>query len=143
MHYFEDKKAGIIIIGLRPGEFVFESLEQIARECDIHTGIVTSGIGSLTRAHIHTVRSVDYPPKEEYFRLEGPLEVVQFGGVIANYQPHLHISLWDEHRQFWGGHVHEGCQVLALSEISILRCPELRMKREQIDDSGVYHLTSA
>jgi predicted DNA-binding protein with PD1-like motif len=141
MEIFEDRPAGIVVVGLKRGERIFESLEAVARQCDIHTGIVTSGIGSLTKGYIHTVDSNDYPPKEEYMHLEGPLEVVNFGGVIANYQPHIHISLWDKDRNYYGGHVHEGCEILTLSEISIRRLPELRLVRRALDPSGVQLLT--
>jgi len=140
MEYFEDKAAGFVIVALKKDEDVFQSVAQVARACDIHTGVLTSGIGSLTKAYIHTVDSNDYPPKEKYLRLPGPLEVVQFGGIIANYAPHLHISLWDENRNYFGGHVHEGCEVLALSEISIHRLSELKLTRKATDASGIQHL---
>ena len=140
MEYWEDKAAGIVVVGLRRGDLVFESLAEVARQADIHTGVVMTGIGSLQNAHIHTVMSNDYPPAEKYLDLEGPLEVVQFGGIIANYQPHIHISLWDRELRYHGGHLHEGCAVLTLSEISIRRCPELRLTRRQRDESGVWLL---
>ena len=137
MEIFEDRSAGIVVVGLKRGENIFESLEAVAKQCDVHTGIVTSGIGSLTKGYIHTVDSNDYPPKEAYMHLEGPLEVVNFGGVIANYQPHIHISLWDREKRYHGGHLEEGCAILALSEISIHRLSELRLARQPRDASGV------
>ncbi len=143
MEYYEDLPTGIVIIALRRGDLLFESIERVAREADIHSGVLMSGIGSLTRAHIHTVRSTDYPPREEYFHLQGALEIVQFGGIIASHQPHLHISLWDERRNYFGGHVHEGCEVLTLSEISIHRLKDLRLARRALDSSGVGLLTRA
>jgi predicted DNA-binding protein with PD1-like motif len=141
VEYYEDKPSGIVIVGLRRGEDVFESIEEVARKCDIHSGVLMTGIGSLSEAYIHTVKTNDYPPREEYLRLDGPLEVVQFGGIIANYQPHIHISLWDVNRNYYGGHVHEGCKILTLSEISIRRLPELRLARKKLDESGVSLLT--
>ena len=140
MEFWEDTSAGIVIAILKRGDLLLESLEQIAREADIHTGVVMTGIGSLTKARIHTVVTNDYPPKDEFIWLDGPLEVVQYGGVIANHQPHIHISLWDQERRYWGGHLEPGCSVLALSEISIRRCPELRLVRRQRDESGIWLL---
>jgi uncharacterized protein len=134
---YEDKQAGIVIVALRRGELILESLNEVARQADIHSGVVTSGIGSLVKGRIHTVMSNDYPPRDEFIDLEGPLEVVQFGGIIANYQPHIHISLWDRDKQFHGGHLEDGCEILALSEISIHRLPELRLTRRAMDASGV------
>jgi predicted DNA-binding protein with PD1-like motif len=143
MDIWEDRQAGIVIVALQRGELILESLREVARQADIHTGVVMSGIGSVTRARIHTVMTNDYPPRDEFIDLEGPLEVVQFGGVIADYQPHIHISLWDRHKQYHGGHLEEGCAILALSEISIHRLPELRMTRRPRDESGIMHLAPA
>ncbi len=140
MEFWEDRPTGIVIVLLRRGDLVLESLNEVARAADIHTGVVITGIGSLTRGRIHTVISNDYPPTDEFIDLEGPLEVVQYGGIIANYQPHIHISLWDRQKRYHGGHLEEGCEVLALSEISIRRCTELRLTRRQRDESGIWLL---
>ncbi len=140
MEILEDAEAGIVVVALRPGELLLESLVEVARRADIHSGIVLSGIGSLTKARIHTVSSNDYPPENEFIDLAGPLEVVQFGGIIASYEPHIHISLWDREKRFHGGHLEEGCEILALSEISIRRLPRLRLKRRPIDETGIAFL---
>ncbi len=140
MRYFEDKEAGFVIVALSRGDLILESLREIARTADIHTGVVTSGIGSITKACIHTIRTNNYPPGDEFIELEGPLEVVQFGGIIAGYQPHIHISLWDSEKRYHGGHLEDGCSVLSLSEISIHRTPNLRMTRRDLDGSGIYQL---
>lgn len=140
MELLEDNGAGIVIVGLRRGELILESLREVARAADIHSGVVMSGIGSLTKARIHTVMTNNYPPGDEFIDLEGPLEVVQFGGIIANYEPHVHISLWDVNKHYHGGHLEDGCAVLALSEISIIRLPSLRLTRTAIDSSGIRHL---
>ncbi len=140
MEILEDAEAGIVIVALRPGELLLESLVEVARKADIHSGVVLSGIGSLTKARIHTVSSNDYPPENEFIDLAGPLEVVQFGGIIASYEPHVHISLWDREKRFHGGHLEEGCEILALSEISIRRLPRLRLKRRPVDETGIAFL---
>ena len=141
MEIMEDHDAGIVIVGVRPGELLLESLREVARQADIHSGVVMSGIGSVTKARIHTVMTNNYPPGDEFIDLEGPLEVVQFGGIIANYEPHIHISLWDVNKQYQGGHMEDGCSVLTLSEISIKRLSDLRLTRRAMDASGVRHLT--
>lgn len=139
MKFWEDTTAGIIIVGLQRDDLLFESLAEVARQADMHTGVVMTGIGSLQNAHIHTVVSNAYPPQEAYFDLDGPLEIVQFGGIIANYQPHIHISLWDRQKRYFGGHLHEGCRILTLSEISIHRCAAVQITRRP-DAAGVWLL---
>lgn len=141
MEILEDREAGIVIVGLRRGEKLLESLREVARVADIHSGVVMSGIGSLSRGSIHIVSTNEYPPENTFYDLDGPLEVVNFGGIIAAHEPHIHIGLWDAERHYWGGHLEEGCAVLTLSEIAIRRLPTLRLTRRSLDESGIMLLT--
>ncbi len=143
MEFFEDKQAGVVVVALRYGDLLLESLREVARKADIHTGVVLSGIGSLREGHIHTVVSNDYPPRDEFLDLAGPLEVASFGGIIAGYEPHVHVNLMTRDRRYLGGHIEPGCAVLALSEISILRLPTLRLERQRVDETTVAHLRPA
>lgn len=140
--YWESKETGVIILSLGAGDLLLESLRQVAREADIHTGVVMTGIGSLTFGRIHSVMTNDMPPKDRYFDLPGPLEIVGFRGIIADYEPHIHISLMDTELRFFGGHLEERCSVLTLSEISIMRVPDLHIVR-RIRDGSPFPLLDA
>ena len=140
MEFFEDRETGVVVVALRYGDGLLESIREVAKQADIHTGVIISGIGSLRKGHIHTVVSNRYPPSDEYLQLEGPLEVAQFGGIIADYQPHLHINMMTLDRRYLGGHIEEGCEVLALMEISILRLKGLKLQRQKVDETSIAHL---
>lgn len=140
LRYWEDQEAGIVIASLGRGDLLLESLRELARRADIHTGVLMTGIGSLSRGRIHIIKTNNYPPGDVFFDLDGPLEIVQFGGVIAGHQPHLHIGLWDTAGRYYGGHLEDGCAVLTLAEVSIRRAPGLRLTRRDLDGSGVYLL---
>ena len=129
MRYFEDQTRGVIVGLLTHGDLLLECIREVVRQARCPEGVVLSGIGSLTQARIHVVATNDYPPQDLFLDLPGPLEVVNYGGIIADYEPHLHISLLDGERRYHGGHLEEGCRVLALSEFSILRLPGLRLTR--------------
>jgi len=137
VQYWEDKETGWVIVRLQHGDLVLEALSEVARKADIHTGVLATGIGSLSWARIHVIASNNYPPGDEMLEFDGPLEVVQFGGIIANYQPHIHIGMWDGEKRYHGGHLEPGCTVLTLSEISIHRVPGLRLTRRDLDGTGV------
>ncbi len=140
LRYWEDQRSGFVIASLGRGDLLLESLRELAERAQIHTGVLTTGIGSLSKGHIHIIKTNNYPPGDVFFDLEGPLEIVQFGGIIAGYQPHIHIALWDTAGRYYGGHLEEGCEVLTLSEISIHRTPTLRLTRRDLDGSGIYLL---
>lgn len=133
--HWESKDAGVVVVSLGHGDLLLESLRKVAREADIHTGVIMTGLGSLTRGAIHWVSSNDYPPRNEFITLEGPLEMVTFSGIIAKYEPHVHLNLMTADCRYYGGHLEEGCSILTLAEISILRLPDLNLTRSNRDGS--------
>lgn len=135
--YFASQEDGLVIVSLGYGDLLLESITQVAREADIHTGVLMTGIGSLSCGRIHSVVTNDMPPQDRFFELAGPLEVVGFRGIIANYEPHVHISLMDNMGRFYGGHLEPGCAILTLAEISILRASGLRLIRRTRDGSRI------
>ena len=136
LRYWDDRESGIVIASLGHGDLLLESLRTLSREANIHTGVLMTGIGSLSQGRIHIIKTNNYPPGDVFFDLQGPLEIVQFGGIIAGHQPHIHIGLWDIAGRYYGGHLEEGCTVLTLSEISIKRTPGIRLTRRDLDGSG-------
>ena len=52
----------------------------------------------------------------------------------------MEIALWDRQKRFHGGHLEEGCEILALAEIAITRLPGLRLGRRPLDATGVMFL---
>ena len=133
MKWFESHEKGVVIVSLSSGELLLESVHAAVREASLHTGVVMTGIGSLSVGRIHTVGTNELPPEELFLDLPGPLEVTSFSGIIANYESHLHISLMDQAGKCYGGHLEKGCSVLTLSEISIMRLPDLRLIRRKGD----------
>lgn len=137
LKWFESKATGVVIVSLGQGDLLLESLRHVARAADVHTGVVMTGLGSLSRGRIHWVATNVVPPKDQYVDLEGPLEVVGFSGIVAAYEPHVHIALQDAQGRFFGGHLEEGCAILTLSEISLLRTPDIRLTRGLRDRSAI------
>lgn len=138
MRHFESQTTGIVFVVLEPGDLLLESIQAIVKELDIHTGILLTGIGSLRKGHIHTVLTNVNPVEELYLHLEGPLEVTNFNGLIANYEPHIHITMSQPDMKFYGGHLEPGSEILTLSEFSILRIPDLRLHRHVMPERSPF-----
>lgn len=132
----------VLCLRLDQGEDVFESIERVAREHDIHTGVIISGIGTLDRARLHYITHTGYPPDNEFPEHEGPIELVSMDGIIADYTPHPHtsISIGDE---TYMGHLEPGCRVLYLAEIAIGRLEGVRLCRRENPETKVSQLTAA
>ncbi len=135
LKYFESRETGLIVVSLGNGDLLLESIREVAKRADVHTGVLLSGLGSLSKGHYHTVVTNEMPPKNLFVELPGPLEIVSFGGVIAGYEPHVHICLMDASGKLYGGHLEDGCAILTLAEFAIRRVPDLKLTRRARDGS--------
>jgi predicted DNA-binding protein with PD1-like motif len=129
MRIFESQKTGVVLVVLQHGEDLLRSIRLAARETGTHTGVLLSGIGSLRKGRIHTVSTNDLPPENLFIDLPGPLEISNYTGIVAHFEPHVHITLMDGQGKVHGGHLEEGCEVLTLAELSILKIPDLALER--------------
>jgi predicted DNA-binding protein with PD1-like motif len=134
--------AEIVTVRLDKGEDVLASIEKVARERGIHTGVVISGIGTLYEARLHHITHTGLPPRDEFVTYEGPIELLSIDGIIAEFAPHLHtcISIKD---QTYMGHMEPGCRVLYLAEIAIARLEGVRLTRKKNPATSINELTGA
>src|SRR5690554_7663303 len=83
-----------LVIALDTGEDVLESVQEAIKIHDIKDDIVVSGIDSLSKVSYHIVDPGDEKPwKDTYFTKEGTIELMAIQGMIANGEPHLHITV--------------------------------------------------
>lgn len=134
---------GHVILQLHPGDKALESIEEAIEEHDVDTGVVVSGIGSLSKLHIHYVVPYDEFPEfpeelddvDEYLEEEGAWEVGSLQGAIADGEPHLHMTAFDaESGRMVAGHLEPESVVHALMEIVIrpIEGPELERQPEEM-----------
>lgn len=134
--------AEVIALRLDRGEDVLRSVEAAARERDIHTGVVLSGIGTLERARLHHITHTGYPSTNAFPEYEGPIELLSMDGIIADHQPHLHTCISIKESTYMG-HLEPGCIVLYLAEIAIARLEGIRLCRRAHPDTGIGQLQRA
>lgn len=130
---------GNVVVQLEPGDLALESIEEAIADHEIDTGVVVSGIGSLSKLHIHYVVTYDSFPAfpegdeeiDEFLHEEGAWEVGSLQGAIADGEPHLHITAFDaESGRMLAGHLEPESVVHALMEIVIQRIDDLKLTRE-------------
>jgi len=130
---------GDVIINLWPGEDMLEGIQQACEDHEVDTGVVVSGIGSLTKLDIHWVvpyddfpeLTSDRPKRMERVESEGAWEVGSLQGAIANGSPHLHITAYEaEDDRMVCGHLESGCIVHTLAEIVIRKIDGPELTRE-------------
>lgn len=121
MEHFEADD-GHVIVRLDPGDPALESIEAAIEERGVETGAVVTGIGTFRNLNIHYVHTAEFPEDQAErntdLELEGAWEVTNVQGIIADGEPHLHVTAFDGERTV-GGHLEEGCITHILGEFTI------------------------
>ena len=99
---------------------LLESILDVIKQKDIHDGHVMVTAGSVQECTYHYVTSTAQKPKDEFKTVKGPFEILNAGGIIANGEPHIHMTLSSPKGAF-GGHLEKGCRILYLGEVTIVK----------------------
>lgn len=136
---------GHVIVRLDPGDLVLESLREAIDEHGVDTGAVVSGIGTLGNLNVHYVHTTDLTDdqagRNTHLELDGAWEVTNVEGVVADGEPHLHVSAFDGERTV-GGHLEEGNEINVLGEFAIREIEGLSLTREP-GERNISQLTRA
>jgi len=113
-----------------PDDCFLDGIREVAKKADIHTGVIQFGLGGL--------KKVNFTEGSETKELEGFFQIFNFTGLIASYEPHIHITMVDiNSKELMGGHLNDGTVVGSVVEFSILRLPDLKLASDYRDGSAV------
>ena len=101
----------VAVVRFNPGEDVLLALREAVRESGIAHGLILSGLGSLSRYHVHVVKTTNMPPGDVFFEGEGPFDILTLTGAILDGRVHAHITFSNTEKAL-GGHLEEGCRIL-------------------------------
>lgn len=118
----------VLIINLRRGDLLLESIELELKKAGIKNAIVTSAIGSLQKAVFHRVTGLEAEPVDEFVTIERPMELASLQGVVINGHPHFHMVVSDIELPYTG-HLENGTTVLYLVEITLLELKGIDLER--------------
>ena len=129
----------IFYLRIDPGDLLLESLQQFLENKKIRDAIILSGLGSLSICNIHTVEGHgNHPSENRFIHIEGAIEILSLTGLIINYEPHLHISLFHNNITI-GGHVEKECQIFTMAEISLGIISPTNLTRIRTPEITGYH----
>lgn len=117
------------LLHLTRGDDVLQCIRAEVQRVGIQTGVVLSGIGSLSSARYHYIDSTAEKPNDVFEEIRRPLELVSVQGLIIQGKPHLHALFSDLGRHCLAGHLEEGCEVLYVAEFCILETAHLPIER--------------
>ncbi len=100
---------------------LLESIMDVIKEKQIQDGHVMVTAGSVQECTYHYVASTAVKPKDVFKTVKGPFEILNAGGIIANGEPHIHMTLSAAGKGAFGGHLEKGCRILYLGEVTIVK----------------------
>ena len=115
---------------------LLESITDVIKEKGIEDGQVMVTAGSVQECTYHFVTSTAQKPKDVFKTVKGPFEILNAGGIIANGEPHIHITLSAPEKSAFGGHLEKGCRILYLGEVTILKYKGPALQRKP-NENGV------
>jgi uncharacterized protein len=108
-------------VSLDRNALLLESIEDVIKAQGIRDGQVIISAGSVQDCTYHYVASTALKAQNEFRTVKGPSEILSAGGIIADGEPHIHISLSNPDKGVYGGHLEKGCRVLYLAEFTVFR----------------------
>jgi predicted DNA-binding protein with PD1-like motif len=117
----------LILVRLNPHEDLLEGLRAAVAEAGITNGAILSGAGSLSRYHVHVVKTTNLPPGNIFFSGGGAYDILTLTGVIIDGRLHAHITFSNPEKAM-GGHLEEGCEVLTFAIAAIAETPGVDLR---------------
>jgi predicted DNA-binding protein with PD1-like motif len=112
--------AEVYRIRLDRGDLLLETIQDVVQKYGIADGAVVSAVGSLQECTYHRIKSLGEKPEDEFITVKEPMEILNINGMIANGEPHLHMTLSGMKGAF-GGHLEKGCRVLYRAELTVAK----------------------
>lgn len=122
----------VLTFRLKPGQDLFDSIEEVVKENKIEAGCVLSSVGSLTHA---TLRLANRSTYNEY---DGHFEIVSMTGTVSIHGSHIHVAISDGDGVTIGGHLVSGCKIYTTAEIVLAVLDDQIYKRELFENDSGY-----
>lgn len=108
---------------LRPGTDFRQEVQDMVDEHHIKAAVITSAVGSFTRARLRLAGG------DDFFESTGPFEIVSATGTVGVDGMHIHIAISDREGKTFGGHLVDGCIINTTAEIVLSAVHGFRFAR--------------
>ncbi len=118
----------IVILSFDRGECLREGIRDKMQELGIKNAVIVSAIGTFYKAEYHRITTTGPDPTDEFLTCEGPMELSSVDGIIADGEPHFHMTFQDMDRAF-SVHLEDGSIVCYLAEIVLAEIKGVELTR--------------
>ena len=124
----------VVMVRMKYNTDLLDGLQQAVKNEKIRNAVILSGVGSVTRYHVHAVHSTTLPAKLAYTQRAAPMDLIAVNGCVLGGRIHAHITMTDDQKAF-GGHLHEGTTVFTFAIVT-LGILEDNIDLSRFDDSN-------
>ncbi len=118
----------IVILSFDRGEKLREGIRDKLKELGIKNAVLVSAIGTFEKASFHRIKNTNLDPEDEFITIEGPMELSSVDGIIADGEPHFHMTFQDLDRTY-AAHLEDGSIVCYLAEVVIAEIKGVELTR--------------
>ena len=148
------KPGRILVLRLKPGSDLLQSLREIVEKEGVEAGVILSGVGLLAEARLRNCKQLpeDYPITGEnrtFLSFKKPMEILLLSGNVSMAESetldHAHVTLSHvegDEIGVLGGHLLEGCTIFGFSEIFIMELEGIEMVKRFDDETRTLQLFS-
>jgi predicted DNA-binding protein with PD1-like motif len=142
MQYFRGGTAAELIpVRLDAGDDVVASLAGLARELNLGSALVTSGVGTLERVRLAGIATMGYPATDHVIEKQGALQVVSLQGLLLGEDVEVQLCVL-RRAELFAGKAADGCVVLHTLECVLMRLGGIGLARAPHPSSGVPQLSA-
>ena len=118
----------IVILSFDRGEKLREGIRDKLKELEIKDAVLVSAIGTFEKAQFHRIKNTNLNPEDEFFTIEGPMELSSVDGIVADGEPHFHMTFQDLDRAY-AAHLEDGSVVCYLAEVVLAEIKGVELTR--------------
>jgi uncharacterized protein len=107
----------VVVVRMKYNTDLLDGLRQAVKDEKIKNAVILSGVGSVTRYHVHAVHNTTLPAKLAYTEREDPMDLIAVNGYVLGGRIHAHITMTSDQQAF-GGHLHEGTTVFTFAIVT-------------------------
>ena len=108
----------VVVVRFKYNTDLLGGLEQAVKNEKIKNAVILSGVGSVTRYHVHAVHNTTLPAKLAYTERAVPMDLIAVNGYVLGGKIHAHITMTDDQKAF-GGHLHNGTTVFTFAIVTL------------------------
>lgn len=124
----------IIVVRFKHGTDILSGLERTRKIHGIKNAVIITGIGSVTKYHVHVVDNTSFPSRNVFVKKDCPADITNITGYFFEGRIHAHITLSDEHEAI-GGHLEPGTSVFTFCVLTIAILPD-NINIDRYDDKN-------